>query len=97
MQLNEDVIHPIQINEGYIKKVKVVEVSLDGAEKIIDFNNKAINSDDLQSRYNIQVTPTLVFVDQKGNEISQRIVGYQTIDFYWYYLDESINKALAGP
>lgn len=93
MMLNEDVIQPMMVNEGYLKKVRVVEISLDTDENITDFNNKTISIDVLQSRYDIQVTPTLLFVDNKGTEIVQRIVGYQTKDFYWYYLDEAINAA----
>lgn len=93
MQLSEDVIQAIKINEGYIKKVRVIEISLDAEEDITDFDNHVVDVDVLQSRYNIQVTPTLLFVDQKGDEVTERIVGYQSKDFYWYYLDEAINKS----
>ena len=94
-RLNNDVIQPMYRNEGYRNKVILREIVMDEQSTITDFNGKATDVDDLASKYNIQATPTLIFVDEKGNEIAERLEGYQSVDFYWYYLDKSIDSALA--
>jgi hypothetical protein len=38
-------------------------------------------------------TPTLLFLDNKGEELTSRLVGYHSEDFYWYYFDEAIEIA----
>jgi hypothetical protein len=38
-------------------------------------------------------TPTLLFLDSGGEELTQRLVGYHSEDFYWYYFDEAIENA----
>ena len=94
-QLNEEVIEPIFRNEDYLKTVIITEIMIDGSSSIVDFDGDSTDQETLESRYKIQATPTLVFVDQQGDEISSRLTGYQNKDFYWYYLDKSINKALS--
>jgi len=51
---------------------------------------------DIATQYQIQVTPTLVFVDYRGRELGRRILGYSGADFFWFYLDRSINEALTA-
>ena len=94
-KLNRDVINPMLSNKGYNQKVALTHIELDGTKLIIDFSGKAIDSDELVEKYNIDVTPTLLFMDNKGNEIAKRIVGYQNKDFYWFYLDQSIDVAFS--
>ena len=95
-QLNLDVIDPISRNDHYQKTITISEIMIDGKTSIIDFDGSSTNQETLESRYKIQATPTLVFVDERGDEISSRLTGYQNKDFYWYYLDKSINKALTA-
>lgn len=92
--LNTDVIHPMRINRDYQDKVVIKEILLDGFTVIKDFSGEPTTADSLGLKYDIEITPTLLFVDASGNEVSERLEGYQSRDFYWYYLDISINNAL---
>jgi len=93
-QLNEDVISLIHTNTNYINTVSITEIIINKQSHIVDFDGVNSNPQKLAAKYNIQVTPTLLFVDVKGNEVAKRVTGYQSKDFYWYYLDKSISSAL---
>ncbi len=95
ISLNDEIINAVRVNDDYQKKILLTEIMLDGEELIIDFESKGIDQTTIASRYNIQVTPTLVFVDEQGKEIVKSIVGYQSNEFYWYYLDKNIKEALS--
>ena len=36
----------------------------------------------------------MIFVDEDGTEIAKRILGYNGPDFFWFYLDRSIDEGL---
>ena len=42
------------------------------------------------------MTPTLLFVDGSGQELTERMVGVTTLDFYGGYLDLALDRARAN-
>jgi hypothetical protein len=44
-------------------------------------------------RYGAEVMPTLLFLDGKGRELADRIVGISNIEYYGFYLDKAIASA----
>jgi hypothetical protein len=42
----------------------------------------------------VYLTPTLVFLDGDGNEVSERIIGINTLEMYGGYVDEAINQGI---
>ena len=93
-QLTEDVINAVRINKDYQKQVTITEIEIDSEGLVTDFNQKIADPEALASSYNIQITPTLIFVDSQGKEIVKRSVGYQSSEFYWYYFDKKIAQAM---
>jgi len=69
------------------------EISLDDGFRVIDFDAKDISGRELAERYETSVTPTLLFLDDSGREVSDRIVGISNIDYYEFYLDKAIETA----
>jgi len=51
---------------------------------------KKISNRDLIQRYQVDVTPTIIFLGPDGREVASSIVGFLTVDFYGAYLDQSI-------
>lgn len=43
----------------------------------------------------IRVAPTVAFLDRDNRELAERVVGYNSADFYGGYLDREIARALA--
>jgi hypothetical protein len=72
----------------------LVEVSLDRVEPLTGFANKQLTAKDFGANYRAEITPTLLFLDNEGNEIGKRIVGISNLELYGYYLQKSIDQAL---
>jgi len=92
--VKEEFLKPMQISGDYTNKVIVRIVEIDSSENIIDIDGKDLEPEALAERYNVQLTPTLVFIDAKGVELAQKMVGVTTVDFYGGYLDEAIDRSL---
>ena len=80
-------------SEVYERTVLLRELSYEGGI-ITDFNHQLRDSIEIVRQYAVIGTPTLLFLDGSGAELTERIVGYHTQDFYWYYFEEAINLAL---
>lgn len=91
-RLEKNVLHPMLNNEDYNGQVELRELSWEGGQ-VIGFDGKARGSLEIINRYAVFGTPTLLFLDSNGEELTSRIVGYHSEDFYWYYFDEAIENA----
>jgi hypothetical protein len=66
---------------------------IDSALPLRDFDGQSVAPDALASRYRTRLTPTVLFLDDRGRELTERIIGINTVDFYGYYLDAAIDAA----
>lgn len=66
---------------------------IDRTQTIIDFNGDKSDASIIASRLGGRFTPTLIFVDSKGEQIHPPIIGLNTPDYYGFYLDEAIRVA----
>jgi thioredoxin-related protein len=62
----------------------------------VDFNGAQVSIRDLNQRYGVRVTPTLVFVNSQGEKVTQSLVGLLTEDFYGAYLAQNISEGVAS-
>jgi len=66
---------------------------IDRTQAIIDFDGEQRDASLIASRLGGRFTPTLIFVDSKGEPIHPPIIGLNTPDYYGFYLDEAIRMA----
>ncbi len=92
--LEEEVLNPTLLDRGYDRRVLMRKVMIDGADHLTDFDGRdTINTRQLARRYKVKVTPTLIFVDSRGEELAKRMVGVTTLDFYGAYLDVALDRS----
>jgi thioredoxin-related protein len=92
--LEEEVLNPTLLDHDYDRRVLMRKVMIDGAERLTDFDGRnTVNTSHLAARYQVHVTPTLLFVDSQGRELAERMVGVTTLDFYAGYLDAALDAA----
>lgn len=94
VRVENDFLIPMQISGDYEQRALIRKVKIDFGNTIRDFDGKTIDADQFAARYNVTVTPTVVFLDQHGQQLTAKRVGLMTPDFYGGYLDESIATAL---
>ena len=92
-KLEKEVLTPLTKSNDYTDKVILREITWRSSESIINFKGQADTPRNLLKSYDIKVTPTLLFLDAYGKELSPSIVGYSSNEFFWYYLDAAIRKS----
>ncbi|NKB77147.1 MAG: thioredoxin fold domain-containing protein [Gammaproteobacteria bacterium] len=71
------------------------KVSIDEGETIVNKKGDQISTREFLSPYSSDFTPTVLFIDGEKNELVERMVGLMTPDYYGYYLEKSIEKAIS--
>lgn len=92
-RLEEDYLGAMSHNAEYQKKVVIRKVVIDDYDSMQDFDGRKISPEDLSQRFNIEVTPTLLMLNHKGQRLSKNMVGYNNSGFFGAYLDDLINEA----
>ena len=94
--LRTKILQPLFAANKFEQRAILVEVSLDRVEAMTDFENRPITAKAFAEHYRAEITPTLLFLDAGGRELSKRLVGISNLEFYGHYLQTSIDKALAA-
>ena len=92
--LRDELLLPLQRGDKFKNRAVLVEVNLDRIEPLTGFDDQPTTAQAFGDLYQAQITPTLLFLDPQGQEISKRIVGISNLELYGYYLQESIDTAL---
>lgn len=93
VRIEEDFLKPMHNGGFYDEKVIIRRVKL-GSGTVNDFDGSRISADELAARYDVSVTPTLVFIDAHGRQLAQKLVGLTTPEMYGGYLDTAIDTSL---
>lgn len=94
--LRNKILQPLFTANKFEQRAILVEVSLDRVEAMTGFENSPITAKSFAEHYRAEITPTLLFLDSQGREVSKRLVGISNLEFYGHYLQTSIDKALAA-
>ena len=81
------------LNTAYAKgELDIVHfVELEWADRqMTDFDGARVSTGSFMEQYGVVVTPTVLFLGSSGEELSERLVGYQSKEFYWHYMMEGI-------
>jgi len=92
-RLKREVLGPIQLTGQYKDRVLMREILIDPGQRINDFQGHDRRTAELAAEYGVSLTPTLLFLDPKGQELSTRMVGINTLEMFSFYLDEAIVEA----
>jgi len=91
--LESDYLSAMSRASEYDKKIIIRKVMIDSYEDVSDFSGENISAEAFSDKFNVRVTPTLLFVDHQGEELTKKIVGYNRSGFFGAYLDEAIDAA----
>jgi len=91
--LENEFLIPMSKNREYGEKVIIRSLPLNRDHQFKGFQGELVSASQFASKYQVKVTPTMVFLDANGNELSEKLVGIWSIDFFGSYLDERIDTA----
>jgi len=92
--LEEEFIKPMLRNNDYARIVLIRKLDLDSYQSITDFSGNKTTPDVFARQHKVVMTPTILFFDGNGNEVSQRILGINSLDLYGGYIEDGLNNAL---
>lgn len=92
-KLEKEILNPLIKSGEYREKLILRKINWNSKSQIINFFGEKQRPRDLLKKYNIRITPTLLFLDSEGNQVSQQLLGYRGGEFYWFYFDSGIRKA----
>lgn len=92
--LEDEILKPMLLSGDYTNKVLINKIMLDNEDDIRDFNGDAVNASTLAQRYNVYVTPTILFLDSNGRELGERLIGINTIEMFGGLVDHAIDTSL---
>jgi thioredoxin-related protein len=85
---------PMHGNAKWRDKAIMVEVEIDGAPALRDFDGKATTARDFARRFGIRSVPTVVVFDALGVPAASPLVGLAAADFYALYLEQAVDAGL---
>jgi len=90
--LEEEIIKPMLRSGDYSEHVLIRKLEIDSHYPMQNLNGTSTSPASLSNEYDIFVTPTLLFLDGQGKEVSERILGVNSLDFYGAYVDEALDQ-----
>jgi len=83
------------LNSGLFQnKIIFQELVWDAQEPVINFQGNSVSRSRFAQDMKARLSPTLLFLDGLGNEIVPRITGYNSNDYFGYYFEAAIKKAI---
>lgn len=92
-RLKREVLGPIQLGGQYRNRLIIREILIDPGRHLKDFQGQRRPAAALAGDYGVSLTPTLLFLDAGGRELTSRMVGINTLEMFSFYLDEAIAEA----
>ena len=92
-RMKQDVLYPMSISGDFEQTALVRELLIDDGEMVIDFQGNRLAAAAFSQRYSVFVTPTLLFLDSRGEEAAERILGINTMDYLLFYILNAAESA----
>ena len=90
--LENEFLKPMMRNSEYGEKVVIRSISLSDNDTLIDFDGSRVSASEFAAKYGVIVTPTLIFLDEHGQEVSDKLIGIWSVDYYGVYIDQRIDS-----
>ena len=84
---------PMQNDPAYRAKVMFRQIEINRRLPLVDFDGGRTTHRQFAMGHRITLTPTIHFVDSRGDDLVPPIVGLPTLDFFQSYLDTAIDDS----
>lgn len=92
--LEEEFLQPMLLGNEYEDRILIRKIVLDNGSRLTDFNGQRRDATAFSDQYRVFVTPTILFVNASGEELTARMLGINTPELFGGYLDDCIETAL---
>lgn len=92
-KLEEEILRPLILSGEYVDRIQLQILNQDDYDHRIDFDGSKRSPGAIADRYRIQLVPTVLILGPNGEELAERLIGINVVDYYWAYLDRAIEEA----
>jgi thioredoxin-related protein len=92
--IKQDILGPMILAGDYRGELLIRELFIDLHTSVVDFNGKTRDSAEFAHSHGVNLTPTLLFLGPDGQELTKRIIGINTPEMFFFYVDASIQEAI---
>lgn len=96
VQITEEILRPMIISGNYATNTLFSEIEINTGKSIKDFAGNSVNATEFAQRYGAWATPTLLFLDQRGKQVAQKIIGINTPELYGFYVDKALRQGFTA-
>ncbi len=93
-RVRDEFLVPMIIGGDYAGRAILAELPIDGPA-VRDFDGARRSAEAIARRYHVSLVPTLLFLDGRGRELAEPMVGLGTVDFFGAYLERAVETAEA--
>lgn len=86
-------LEPMIRSGKYDTRILFRQLYIEDYSYLRDKNGELIGGDQLALKYDVEVTPTILFLDAGGNELAERIIGLSGADYFDKLLTTHISLA----
>ncbi len=90
-KLEAEILNPMIISGDY-EDVLIRHLEIDSYYSINMPDNPSMTPSEYAYSKKIFVTPTLLFLNYKNEEVAERIVGINSVDYFGAYVDEALKE-----
>jgi len=91
-RMEREVLGPLQKVPWLTESIELFELGWE-FESVVGFGDERMTGPELMTTLDVSGAPALLFLDGEGNALVDPILGYQSPDFFWFYLERSIERA----
>ena len=95
VQIKQEILAPMVVAGDFRGQLLIRELSIDPGTLIRDFEGREVTGSDLALRYDVDLTPTQLFLAPDGSELSERIIGIQTPELFYLYVKAAVEESIA--
>jgi thioredoxin-related protein len=89
-----DYLEPMRASAKWRDKAIMLELQLDGAQPLRDFEGNATTARDFARKFSVRSVPTVIVFDDSGKPTATPLVGLSSGDFYSLYLEQAVESGL---
>lgn len=95
-QMENEILAPMVKSGEYDDRIIIRKLQIDEARDVINFKGETVEPSDISDVYGAKLTPTLLFLDYKGEEKAKQMVGINTVELFGAYLDAEIDNLVSN-
>lgn len=92
-RLKEEALYPALLSGSFNDRALFTEIQVNDGQTTIDFYGEVTANKEFKALYNLTSLPVIILVNGDGEPLTEPLLS-GAYDYYYFYLKQSVNRAL---